>query len=114
MENCIFCKLAHHDIPTKVVYEDETVFAFEDMAPQAPVHILVIPKKHVADVAALTGEDDALIAHLIRVAAQIAQEKGIAATGFRLVTNCGKDARQSVSHMHIHLLGGAELADRMA
>ena len=114
MENCIFCKLAHHDIPTKVVYEDETVFAFEDMAPQAPVHILVIPKKHVADVAALTGEDDALIAHLIRVAAQIAQEKGIAATGFRLVTNCGKDARQSVSHMHIHLLGGAEMADRMA
>ena len=114
MENCIFCKLASHEIPTKVVYEDETVFAFEDMNPQAPVHILVIPKKHVKNVAELSGEDDALIAHLIRVAAQIAAEKGIDASGFRLVTNCGKDARQSVEHMHIHLLGGAELSEAMA
>ena len=114
MENCIFCKLANHEIPTKVVYEDELVFAFEDMAPQAPVHILVIPKKHMANVSELAQEDDALIAHLIRTATKIAAEKGIDATGFRLITNCGKDARQSVSHMHIHLLGGGELSEKMA
>lgn len=114
MENCIFCKLAAHEIPTKVVYEDDQVFAFEDMAPQAPVHILVIPKKHVANVCELAREDDALIAHLIRTATKIAAEKGIDASGFRLITNCGKDARQSVSHMHIHLLGGGELSEKMA
>jgi histidine triad (HIT) family protein len=114
MENCIFCKLAGGEIPTKVVYEDDRVFAFEDMAPQAPVHILIIPKKHVENALALSEEDDALIAHLLRTAGKIAREKGLDKTGFRLVSNCGEDARQSVKHVHIHLLGGHAMSDSMA
>lgn len=114
MADCIFCKLASGEIPTKVVYEDERVFAFEDMAPQAPVHILVIPKKHMQDVCALAQEEDARIAHLIRAAVQIAHMRGLDKTGFRLVTNCGKDAGQTVGHMHIHILGGQTLSGSMA
>ena len=112
--DCLFCKIIAGDIPSTKVYENEHVYAFRDINPQAPVHVLVVPKKHMANVSELAGEDDALIAHLIRTATKIAAEKGIDATGFRLITNCGKDARQSVSHMHIHLLGGGELSEKMA
>lgn len=113
MNDCIFCKIAQGEIPSQIVYEDETVLAFRDVAPQAPVHILVIPRKHIANVYAAREEDDALLAHLLRTAATVAGEQGLEKTGFRLVTNCGADAKQSVEHMHIHILGGGALSGQM-
>lgn len=104
--DCIFCKIAAKDIPAKVVYEDDLSVAFEDINPQAPVHILIIPKKHIPNSLALTEEDKALIGHLFMVANRIAREKGIAERGFRLVNNCNAEAGQTVFHLHVHLLGG--------
>ncbi|RME62712.1 MAG: histidine triad nucleotide-binding protein [Nitrospirae bacterium] len=104
--DCIFCKIASKEIPSKIVYEDELSVAFEDINPQAPVHILIIPKKHIPNTLALTEDDKALIGHLFMVANKIAQDKGIAERGFRLVNNCNAEAGQTVFHLHIHLLGG--------
>ncbi len=106
---CLFCKIAAGEIPSKKAYEDETVYAFHDIAPQAPVHILVIPKKHIESAQALTREDDALLAHLFEVARIIATENGLDKTGYRLITNVGADAGQSVPHLHLHLIGGKTL-----
>lgn len=106
MSDCIFCKIAEKKIPAKIVYEDDRAIAFDDVAPQAPVHTLVIPKKHVATVLDITSEDHGLVGHLFKVAAAIAKEKGIAENGFRLVMNTNADAGQSVFHIHLHLLGG--------
>lgn len=114
MEDCIFCEIVNRQIPSKIVFEDDTCLAFEDIAPQAPVHILVIPKAHVANVFEASKQSDAFIASLIRVANQVAEERGLNKTGYRLVTNCGADAQQSVHHMHIHILGGGELSGQMA
>ena len=102
--DCIFCKIASGEIPSKKVYEDARTFAFHDLSPQGPVHVLVIPKAHYASV--LEMEDDALMGHLCAVACNIAREYGMDENGFRLVVNTGKDGGQSVSHLHIHLLGG--------
>lgn len=104
--DCIFCKIAQRKIPAKIVHEDELSVAFEDINPQAPVHVLIIPKKHIPTLLDLKKEDDPLIGHLIRVANEIAQKRGISERGFRIITNCNKDAGQSVYHIHIHLLGG--------
>ncbi len=114
MKDCLFCKIAAGEIPSTKVYEDEQVLAFRDIAPQAPVHVLVIPKKHVSGWYAAKDEDDAALAHLMRVAAEVARMEGIVESGFRVVSNCGKDARQSVEHLHLHVLGGREMEDQMA
>ena len=104
MENCIFCKIAAGEIPSQKVYEDDTVLAFKDIAPAAPVHVLVIPKKHVESVAALTNEDNELIAHIFEVIRIVAKEQGLE-NGFRLVSNVGEDGGQTVKHLHFHILG---------
>ena len=114
MNDCLFCKIAAGEIPSTKVYEDEQVLAFRDIAPQAPVHVLVIPKKHVSGWYDAKDEDDALLAHLMRVAAQVAKAEGIVESGFRVVSNCGPDARQTVPHLHLHVLGGCGMSDGMA
>jgi histidine triad (HIT) family protein len=104
--DCLFCKIIENKIPSKKVYEDEEVFAFEDVSPQAPVHILIIPKKHIATSLDLKNEDNELIGRLYQVANRIAKERGVADKGFRLVMNCNSDAGQTVFHIHLHLLAG--------
>jgi histidine triad (HIT) family protein len=106
---CLFCKIAAGEIPSKKAYEDESVYAFYDIAPQAPVHILVIPKAHIESAQQLTREDDALLGHMFEVARKIATENGLDKTGYRLITNVGADAGQSVPHLHLHLIGGKTL-----
>ncbi len=113
MEECIFCKIARGEIPAKKVYEDERVIAFHDLAPQAPVHVLIIPKRHAANLLEAREMEDELLAHLMRTAASVAQQLGIAGSGFRIVSNCGADACQSVQHLHVHLLGGRQLSGEM-
>ena len=110
---CIFCKIIAGEIPSTKVYEDETVFAFRDINPQAPTHILVVPKAHIGSVAEITAENSAVVAHIFEVIAKIAEEEGLAG-GYRVVSNCGPDARQSVQHLHFHILGGRELTEQMA
>ena len=109
MGDCLFCKIAKGEIPSKKVYEDEFTYAFWDINPGAPVHILIIPKKHIDSVNELQEEDGALIAHVFEVAKQIAHEQGIAQNGYRIVNNCGVDGGQTVMHLHFHLLGGRNL-----
>jgi len=106
MTDCIFCKIAAKKIPAKVIYEDDRAVAFEDIAPQAPVHTLIIPKKHISTALEITKEDHSLIGHLFQTAAKIAGDKGIDKKGFRLVMNTHADAGQAVFHIHLHLLGG--------
>ena len=113
MDGCIFCKIAAGEIPSTKVYEDELVLAFRDIAPQAPTHILVISKTHIPSVAAITGENSALVAHIFEVIARVAEAEGLA-NGYRVVSNCGPDAGQTVHHLHFHILGGRELTVNMA
>ena len=105
--DCLFCKIIAGDIPSKKVFEDELVYAFCDIDPQAPVHVLLIPKAHIASAAQITEENSAVVAHIFEVAAKLAKELGLD-DGFRLVTNCGDSAGQSVKHLHFHLLGGRD------
>lgn len=110
MADCIFCKIAQKEIPSKLVYEDDTVVAFRDLEPQAPQHVLVIPKKHVESLLALEEEDKALVSHiLVDVIPQLAQKLGIAEKGFRVVANTGEEGGQTVKHLHFHLLGGRSM-----
>lgn len=104
--DCIFCKIISGDIPTSKVYEDETVIAFNDIEPQAPVHILIIPKEHIASAAEINENNSSLIAHVFEVAAKIAKEMNL--DGFRIVNNCGDSAGQTVKHIHFHLMSGRE------
>ena len=106
MSDCLFCKIVEGTIPSKKVYEDEEVVAFDDIQPQAPIHVLVIPKKHVATLNDLAPEDDAVAGKLLRVAAKIARERGIADRGWRATVNVNRDAHQLVFHVHLHLMGG--------
>jgi len=108
--DCLFCKIVKGEIPAKVIYEDEKVLVFEDINPQAPVHTLVIPKKHISTLLEITGEDNELIGYLFQVANNIAKDKGIAEKGFRLVINCNREAGQTVFHVHLHLLGGRTMS----
>jgi histidine triad (HIT) family protein len=110
MDNCIFCKLAGHEIPADSVYEDDELFAFRDLNPAAPVHVLIIPKRHVANIADTTDADAALLGKIVRAATRIATELEIADSGYRIVANVGRDGGQSVDHLHLHLLGGRALA----
>jgi len=110
MSDCIFCKIASKGIPSKVVYEDDQVFAFDDVNPQAPVHSLVIPKRHVTSVQELGESDRALIGHLLLTCTKVATLKGLTDHGYRLVTNTGKDGGQTVFHLHFHIMGGRHMA----
>ncbi len=109
MENCLFCKMAAGLIPTNKLYEDDQILAFHDIDPQAPLHFLVIPKKHIASPAAITGEDAALIGHIFAVIAELAAQQGLE-NGYRVVTNSGEDGGQSVQHLHFHVLAKRKLA----
>ncbi len=109
MENCLFCKMAAGIIPTNKLYEDDQVLAFHDIDPQAPLHFLVIPKQHIAAPSALTEEHAALVGHIFAVIAKIAAEQGLE-NGYRVVTNSGADAGQSVQHLHFHVLAKRSLA----
>ena len=113
MENCLFCKIIAGDIPSTKVYEDDTVLAFRDIAPQAPTHILVIPKTHIASVAEITAENSAVVAHIFEVIAKVAAQEGLT-EGYRVVSNCGDHAGQTVHHLHFHILGGRQLTLEMA
>ncbi|MBF1683671.1 MAG: histidine triad nucleotide-binding protein [Selenomonas sp.] len=111
MADCIFCKIAQGEIPSNKVYEDDTVLAFRDLDPQAPEHVLIIPKKHIRSVLDFGAEDGALAAHILtEVVPQLARSLGVDGDGFRLVTNTGKDGGQTVGHLHFHLLGGRAFA----
>ena len=107
--DCLFCKIINGDIPSAKVYEDDKVYAFRDIEPQAPVHILIIPKEHIASANELTEENASIVGHIFAVAAKIAKEEGIADGGYRIVNNCGQDGGQTVGHLHFHMLGGRSL-----
>ena len=113
MSNCLFCKIVAGEIPSTKVYEDDVVLAFRDIAPQAPTHILVIPKAHIASVAEISADNSAMVAHIFEVIPKIAKEEGLD-NGYRVVSNCGDHAGQTVHHLHFHILGGKHLALEMA
>ena len=108
MTDCIFCKIAKGQIPSKIAYEDENVIAFYDQDPQAPVHVLLIPKEHILSVMDITPENSQVVAHIFEVAARLAPQLGLE-NGFRIVNNCGKDGMQTVQHLHFHLLGKRQM-----
>lgn len=109
MNDCLFCKIVSGDIPSLKVYEDDTVYAFNDIEPQAPVHIIIIPKVHIASGNELNDENSAFVGHIFSVAAKIAKDMGFADNGWRIVNNCGVDGGQTVGHLHFHLLAGRNL-----
>ncbi len=109
MSDCIFCKIAEKKIPAKIVYEDEQVLAFEDVNPQAPVHVLIAPKRHIPTVLDIGDGDGALMGRLLGVCKKIAMDKGVAERGFRIVINCNPEGGQVVYHVHLHVLGGRKL-----
>ena len=106
MANCLFCKIIAGEIPASKVYEDDRLIAFNDINPQAPMHVLVVPKQHVATLNDLTAADDELVGTMMRTAASIAKERGFDSPGYRTVFNCNAQAGQTVFHIHLHLLGG--------
>jgi len=109
MESCLFCRIASRELPAKIVYEDDESVAFEDIHPKAPVHILIVPRRHLATLLDASQSDDRLLGHLLLVANNVARQKGIAERGFRLVLNCNSEGGQVVFHLHLHLLGGRPL-----
>lgn len=113
MSDCLFCRIIAGEIPSTKVYEDALVYAFRDIAPQAPTHVLVIPKAHISGCNGVTAENSSVVAHIFEVIPQIAAAEGLT-NGYRVVSNCGDDACQSVHHLHFHILGGRQLSDKMA
>ena len=113
MSDCLFCKIAAGEIPSSKVYEDDLCYAFYDIAPQAPTHFLVIPKAHISGVSDITAENSVVVAHIFEVIPQIAAAEGLT-EGFRVVSNCGDHAGQTVHHLHFHILGGQQLSIQMA
>lgn len=111
--DCLFCKIVKGEIPSTKVYEDDTILAFRDIQPQAPTHILVIPKTHISGVDGVTEENSGVVAHIFATIPQIAKAEGLT-SGYRVVSNCGKDAGQTVPHLHFHILGGKTLSLEMA
>jgi histidine triad (HIT) family protein len=107
--DCVFCKIASGEIPAKILYQDDEVFAFPDINPITPVHILVLPVKHIASLADMADEETPLVGKMVRVANKLAREQGIFKSGYRLTINSGADAGQLVAHLHIHLMGGRHL-----
>ena len=113
MSDCIFCKIIAGDIPSSKVFEDEYVYAFRDIAPMAPVHILVVPKEHIASADGINAENSVYVARIFEAIPQIAATEGLA-NGYRVITNCGEDGCQSVKHLHFHILGGKKLPESLA
>ncbi len=109
MANCIFCKIINGEIPTDKIYEDDKVIAFNDINPQAPIHILIIPKTHIESLNEINDDNINLIAHMHKVVKHIAKEKNIDKKGYRVVVNCGEEGGQEVGHLHFHLLGGRKM-----
>ncbi len=112
MENCLFCKIIKGEIPSSKVYEDEEMLIFKDINPQAPVHLLLVPKRHFANIVEMSDEEAVIMAHCIKKLSGMVDELGLSG-GFRLISNKGKDACQSVEHLHIHILGGTKLSENM-
>lgn len=110
--DCIFCKIIAGEIPSNKVYEDDTVLAFHDINPQMPVHVIIIPKAHIASAADVNEENSAVISHIFEVIAKIAKELGLD-NGYRIINNCGEDGGQTVKHLHFHLLGGEKLGEKL-
>ena len=108
-EDCLFCRIASMEVPADIVFEDDTVIAFRDITPKAPVHILLIPRQHITSAASLTDANGPMLGRLFAVAAQIARDEGVAKSGFRMTTNSGAGAGQSVPHLHFHLMGGRQM-----
>ena len=113
MENCIFCKIINKEIPSTIVYEDEKVIAFNDVNPAAPIHILVIPKKHIETLLDVSEEDSDLISYIYQIINKIAKQEGFAKKGFRVMANCEEDSGQEVKHIHFHVLAGKKLGDKI-
>ena len=109
MTPCLFCSIVNHEINASIVYEDDRVVAFNDINPQAPTHVLIVPRRHIASLNDLNGDDTELVGELVRRAALIAKDRGISASGFRTVFNTNRDAGQTVFHIHLHLIGGREM-----
>ena len=110
MADCLFCKIVAGQIPATIVFQDDHVVAFKDITPRAPTHVLIVPRRHVASLNDLVADDDALVGEMVRAAAAIAREQGLAERGYRNVFNCNADAGQTVFHIHLHLLGGRTMA----
>ncbi|MBN1459620.1 MAG: histidine triad nucleotide-binding protein [Armatimonadetes bacterium] len=110
MADCLFCRISSGELESSIVHQDDVVVAFRDINPQAPTHIVLIPRKHIPSLSHIANIDDGIVGHIIRIAAMIAQTEGIADDGYRLVANCGPAAGQSVDHLHFHLLGGRNLS----
>lgn len=113
MTDCIFCKIINKEIPSNIVYEDNEILAFRDINPAAPVHILVIPKRHISSLVDLKEEDELLIGRIYTVINKIAKQEGIDGKGFRVIVNCGEDGGQEVKHLHFHILGGKKLGTKI-
>lgn len=113
MEDCLFCKIIKGEIPCNKVYEDDEVLAFYDINPAAPIHILVIPKKHIISLAHLEKEDEPVVGKIYHVINQIAQDKGFKQDGYRVIVNCGKNGGQEIMHLHFHILGGTQLGEKI-
>ena len=111
--DCIFCKIASGEIPADIVFQNEEVLAFRDINPQAPIHILVIPKEHIESVTKTSQQHEAFLGNLVLAAKQVAKQEGILEKGYRLVINCGSEGGQIVPHLHLHVLGGRKLDDRL-
>ena len=113
MEDCVFCKIIKGEIPSEKVYEDDEILAFKDINPAAPIHILVIPKKHITSLAQLEKEDEIVVGKIYGVINKIAKEQGFKENGYRVIVNCGKDGGQEVMHLHFHLLAGKQFGEKI-
>ncbi len=113
MENCLFCKIIRGDIPSTCVYEDENTYAFRDIAPMAPTHVLVVPKAHIGGMDDIAEADAETLAACLKAVRKVAEKEGLLESGFRTISNCGKDACQTVRHLHFHVLGGKQLSEKM-
>lgn len=113
MKDCVFCKIINRDLPSDIVYEDDEIIGFKDINPATPIHILVIPKKHIPSLVQLEEEDENLIGKIYSVINKIAEEQGVKEKGFRVIVNCGKDGGQEVGHLHFHLLAGKQLGEKI-
>lgn len=113
MENCLFCKIINKEIPSEIIFENDRVVAFKDIHPAAPVHILIVPKEHIADANALNESNAAYIMDIHLAAKNIAKQLGIDQKGYRLINNCGADAGQTVMHLHYHLIGGINMGEKL-
>ena len=111
--DCVFCQIVAGKIPSEILYQDEEVIAFRDINPQAPTHLLIIPRKHIPSLAHITQAESSLTGHMVNIANQLAKREGVVESGYRLVINCGKEGGQLVPHLHLHLLGGRRLSGEL-